>query len=210
VSLGPVEGGQHRGRPYAPLSGADACQKWDDDALVALRPADLNERERQAVRDYTDVGHHARLNGLLRGGVALSPKTVEADDWERITALFDALTHPKARMMADATLYRKTLVPEAAKVGDLLPIETAFISCSVDLDKVLAHGVAERQGYRTAILKFEARAGESGYISANNLTRFPNEKEIIRYGNLFKICDIIPYMNYDIYLIDEDGGYSIG
>ncbi len=209
VSLGPLDGREQPRRPYAPLPQADAVSQWEAGTLVALSPDDLNERERRVVMEYTGVEHHGRLNDHLRGSTPLGPETVSTKDRERLGALCGALEHPKARLTQDCTLYRKTLIAtDQAQIGGEF-MDLGFMSFGVNLEAVATHGVKSREGYSVGVLAIRGRAGERGYISVKGLTEFDNEKEILRYGGIFKIYDIVQLNNVTIYFIEEEGGYEI-
>lgn len=209
-SLGPVDKPKAASRPFAPLSADEACAKWDSGDLVALRPKDLSEQERQAVLDYTDVSHHARLNGLLRGNEVLSPATVAESDRIRIKELYNALCHPKALLVHDVTLYRKCLVHESIGIGSVI-VDTAFMSCTTDLQRAMTHKVTNRPMFKEVILKIDAKSGKTGYISASGLTQFDGEREIIRYGSAIIVKDIIEYEGNMIYIVEEESGeYEVG
>lgn len=208
-SLGPLDAEPAWSRPYEPISEAEAVKQWEDGSLVALKPADLNTSERAAVLDYTGTKHHARLNGHLRGDKPLTAETVSESDQERLEALYSALMHPKARLLHDCTLYRKCLIPiEEAKVGGQIA-DVGFMSCSPDLEMVANYSVRGQEGYVKGVIALKARAGERGYVSAKDMTDYNLEKEVIRYGGVFRICDIIDSGTYKTYIIEEDGGYDI-
>lgn len=109
----------------------------------------------------------------------------------------------------DCTLYRKALIADdQARVGGEF-LDVGFMSCGLNLESVAGHGIKPREGYSVGVLAIRGRAGERGYISVKGLTNFDNEKEILRYGGIFKVFDIVQTDNYNIYFIEEDGGYEI-
>lgn len=180
----------------------DAIARWGKGDLCELTAADLDEREYDAVRYYTGETYK-QTNGLLR-----SDEPMNELDAERSAALLSALMHPKARLKHDLTLYRRALVPSHAKVGETIT-DLGFMSCTVDFQFAKNWIPNERDGYKPAILKLQAKAGARGFIAPVDMTAFDNESEILRYGGVFYIISIVESDGVLIYNIQDEGGYEI-
>lgn len=194
--LGPADGGVRALKP------ADAVRLWNTDELVGLRASDLPEREREAVRFYTDTSYE-EINQILRGDRPMTDAEAE-----RSAALLSALMRPEARLLRDLTLYRRALVREGTKVGDVFS-DIGFLSCTVDFRHAIHHPYKNCEDYKSVILSINSKCGGRGYLSPNGLTLYNNEKEIIRYGGWFVVTDVVDINGETVYNIIDETEYDI-